>query len=346
MDYSYNGLFSTINALKKADVTYAGIGNSLEEAASLAALSTEEEKVMLLSICSTFEDAARAGHDANSLPPRPGLNPLRVNTVYTVTQRHMEALRNIAAQTKINGERDNAARAGFASPDEEGTFVFGGIKFREGEIEGKMTTCNPLDLQRTKVSISKAREYSDYVIVAAHSHQIKGEHYHEPDYFFEEFCRECIDAGACAVIGSGTHQLKPLEIYKGKPIFYSLGNFIFQNNSVEILPPDFMEKYGLAPDSTAWQGLNARSKNNRVGLHTDIANYRSLIPYFEIEGGRMTRLSLLPISLGFNLDDSLKGLPYAAEGNEAKNIFEQLQEISKPYNTEMRLNKNIIEVCL
>ena len=255
-------------------------------------------------------------------------------------------MREIALSTKINGERNNSVSAGFTPPDAEGRFVLGGIYFQEGEQEGKTTTCNPLDLSRTQAGIKQALNQADYVVVIAHSHQIRGEHYHEPDYFFETFCRACIDAGACAVIGGGTHQLKPLEIYKGKPIFYSLGNFAFQNNSVELLPPDFMEKYGLSPDSTTEQGLNARSKNNTVGLHTDISNYRSVIPYFEMEGECLTRLNLMPIELGFDLDDSLKGLPYVAKEDDAKIIFEHLDKISKPYNTKMLLKDHIIEVCL
>jgi poly-gamma-glutamate capsule biosynthesis protein CapA/YwtB (metallophosphatase superfamily) len=37
-----------------------------------------------------------------------------------------------------------------------------------------------------------------------------------------------IDAGADAICGSHPHQLHPVEVYRGKPIFYSLGNFIYE----------------------------------------------------------------------------------------------------------------------
>ncbi len=40
--------------------------------------------------------------------------------------------------------------------------------------------------------------------------------------------RLMIDAGADAVIGGHPHQLQDTDIYKGKPIFYSLGNFVFE----------------------------------------------------------------------------------------------------------------------
>jgi poly-gamma-glutamate synthesis protein (capsule biosynthesis protein) len=43
--------------------------------------------------------------------------------------------------------------------------------------------------------------------------------------------RNCIDAGAAMFVSHGAPVLQPLEIYKGRPIFYSLGNFIFHVRS-------------------------------------------------------------------------------------------------------------------
>ena len=40
--------------------------------------------------------------------------------------------------------------------------------------------------------------------------------------------RRMIDAGADAVIGGHPHQVQDTDVYKGKPIFYSLGNFVFE----------------------------------------------------------------------------------------------------------------------
>ena len=45
--------------------------------------------------------------------------------------------------------------------------------------------------------------------------------------YYEEYVRAAIDAGADLVIGSHPHVLQGIEYYKGKPIVYSLGNFIF-----------------------------------------------------------------------------------------------------------------------
>lgn len=63
----------------------------------------------------------------------------------------------------------------------------------------------------------------DYVVIMVHSHEIKADTNEDADFFLEEFARACIDAGACAVLGGGTHQLKGIEIYRGKPIFIRWG---------------------------------------------------------------------------------------------------------------------------
>lgn len=344
LDYSYDGLYSTKRELDNSRVAHAGVGMNMFEASRPAVLDLPSARVGLISICSSFNDAARAGEQSNSLPGRPGLNPLRHSVEYVVTEEHMNALKEIAQNTKMNGESDNSRREGFSSELPEGAFSFGDILFRTGETEKKITRVNKKDMERTRKIISDALHYTDYVIVMAHSHQIKSEFYHEPAGFFEEFCRECIDAGASAVIGSGTHQLKPLELYKNKPIFYSLGNFIFQTNFIKILPPDFCEKYGIDVSSSAAQALNSRSKNGTRGLYTDNKNFRSVIPYFEFESDNMTKLILKPIELGFGKSKRLFGLPFEADSNVAHEICEWYGEISKGYGTRMSLHNGIIEV--
>ena len=70
--------------------------------------------------------------------------------------------------------------------------------------------------------------------------------------------RRAIDAGADIVLGSGPHVLRGIEIYKGKPIFYSLSNFIYQYRTPTKIPIDLIhqrdgeiarpdERLGLGP---------------------------------------------------------------------------------------------------
>lgn len=52
----------------------------------------------------------------------------------------------------------------------------------------------------------------------------------QPEPYQLQLARAAIDAGAAAVLGSHPHVLQGMELYKGAPIFYSLGNFVFGGN--------------------------------------------------------------------------------------------------------------------
>jgi poly-gamma-glutamate synthesis protein (capsule biosynthesis protein) len=355
MDYSYDGLESTMSELIKLHVPYCGIGHDLKSASQCASLvlnDTSKTSVSIFSITSTFNDAARAGDSNEHCMGRPGVNALRTQFCYNINERQLETLKDIAKNTYINGERDNARNNGFLPPEPVDAFNFGGIHFtaKDGE-ESKKSICNLYDLNRMMQSIAEARKNTDYVIVMAHSHQIKRDLWTEPDYFFEDFCRACIDAGAHAVIGSGTHQLKPIEIYKNRPIFYSLGNFIFQLHHVSSLPIDFWEKYNLDFNDGLPEAILKKNKNSiivsgggGVGLEFDRQNYISTIPYFEFEDDTMTALYLKPIELGFTMGNDLKGLPFEANQELSHMIVNHINRISKAYNTKAYLCDSMIRI--
>lgn len=344
MDYSYGGLFSSIETYKKYKVPYCGIGKSLEAAAEPMVLESEKGRVAVIAICADFNDAARAGETAPDLPPRPGLNPLRHSTVYQVTPEHMNALSEIVQNTAMNGSRDADLKMGFYLDD--GKFYFGGLRFIEGDEDKKITKPNDRDVARTCDKIREISDQYDVVLVMFHNHGIRGFSHEEPERYSEEFCRSCIDAGADAIIGGGTHELKPIEIYKGKPIFYSLGDFAFQNNSVEILPPDFKEQYGVPITASAEEALDVRSDGGKRGLHTDIMNYLSAIPYIEVENKKVTKVKLRPIELGFYMDDEIKGLPHIADKETSEWIFNHIKKMSEPYGTKLSFDGEEIEILI
>jgi len=78
-------------------------------------------------------------------------------------------------------------------------------------------------------AIEKAREECDYLAVYVHWGIERNS---EPEEYQRTLAKQYIDAGADAVIGSHPHVLQGIEFYQGKPIFYSLGNFIF-NQSIQ-----------------------------------------------------------------------------------------------------------------
>lgn len=336
MDYSYEGLRQTKQFLDRYGFASAGAGQNLYEASRPAIIDAKGGRVAIFDICSTFEDAARAGEQTPRQPGRPGLNPLRFRCVYRVTKAHAAMLQEIAGATSINALRESHRKQGFVAPLPPNMTEFAGALFEtveEEEQEGRFSTADPRDVKRTTDGIREALYTCDAAIVMVHSHEVKKDSDTEPDYFLEEFAHACIDAGACAVIGGGTHQLKGIELYKGRPIFYCLGNFIFENEYVRLLPADYMEKYGLPYDTPAAVGIAKRSERAVRSLYSMKEVYRSALPYFEIENGVCVHLELLPIELGMEKPMYEKNIPYIADETAAQEIADYLNEASSRYHT-------------
>jgi poly-gamma-glutamate capsule biosynthesis protein CapA/YwtB (metallophosphatase superfamily) len=83
---------------------------------------------------------------------------------------------------------------------------------------------NPIDPVCTYADIRSAREKCDYVILIAHA---GNEFYHLPSPRTKSLYRFFIDAGADAVISNHTHCFSGYEVYHDCPIFYGLGNFVY-----------------------------------------------------------------------------------------------------------------------
>jgi poly-gamma-glutamate capsule biosynthesis protein CapA/YwtB (metallophosphatase superfamily) len=80
------------------------------------------------------------------------------------------------------------------------------------------------DTRRATEAIAKAKKEADIVVVMVHWGK---ERVDQPEPYQKDFGKQYIDAGADLVIGSHPHVLQGFEMYKGKWIAYSLGNFIF-----------------------------------------------------------------------------------------------------------------------
>ena len=82
-------------------------------------------------------------------------------------------------------------------------------------------------LENIKGYINKASKKSDYQIIYFHGGK---EAVHTAETWKVNACHALIDSGADLIIGDHPHVLQPREIYNGKTIIYSMGNFIFGGN--------------------------------------------------------------------------------------------------------------------
>jgi poly-gamma-glutamate synthesis protein (capsule biosynthesis protein) len=79
-------------------------------------------------------------------------------------------------------------------------------------------------------AVREAKQKSDFVIVSMHS---GAEYAERPNNSQVNFAHAAIDAGADLIIGHHPHVVQTVEKYKGKFIFYSLGNFVFDQPQSE-----------------------------------------------------------------------------------------------------------------
>ena len=309
MDYSHAGLLKTLEYLQAAGLPTCGTGRSLAEAAAPIYLDAPGGRYAVIGACSTFYPDAMAGEQTRTMPGRPGLNGLRFDTRYELPEAQLAQLREIAAALDLNADRELERSQGYLPELPDGAAEFGTMRIARADKPGIRTRVNETDMARTEKMIREARFMADYVIVSIHSHECMGAVKSEPAEFCVEFAHRCIDAGAHAVVGTGPHMLRPIEIYKGCPIFYSLGDFIIQLETVKKAPVGFFEKQGMTGSEGLDEMFEKRSDHGRKGLYYSRVMFEAIVPYWEAEDGQLRKLKLLPVELGFGKKRSVGGWP-------------------------------------
>ena len=333
LDFSYEGLYDTIDALDESGIVHAGIGYNLSMAAAPKYLETSSGRVALIAVNTSFNPAMMAGEASDRVPGRAGINGLRVKRYINATKEDIAFIRDLAERTNINAEKDITRREGYYPMLRDDEATLGELEFKLADKTEYVMEINKADLDRVRKSIEEAEFQADYVIVSVHSHQISGTKKEEPAKMLVDFAHFCIDCGANAVVGHGPHLLRPIEVYKDSPIFYSLGDFILELYSVEFAPADFYQKHGVDKSATVKELLATRSKNFTVGLMTDKRMFLSVIPYWETDGKKLKKLTLLPIMGKMEGNKSEIGLPRKIEPDE---IVEYLGEMSEPYGVTLK----------
>ena len=334
LDFSYLGMFKTLDALEEGRIIHSGVGYNLSEASAPRYLDTNEGRVALISVNTSFDPTMMAGNQSEKYPGRPGVNGLRIEEKLTVTHEDFNFIKKLADKMKINAENEVSRKEGYISALPENFAEFGDLKFELGVKTSRCLSLNESDMARIEKSIYEASFAADYVIVSIHSHEIEGESKEEVPSFLSEFAHRAIDIGADAIVGHGPHLLRPIEIYNDKPIFYSLGDFILELYSVESAPADFFEQWGLDKNGTVRDLLRVRSRDFTVGLMEDRRMTESVIPFWEMHGKKLSSLTLMPIEIVTEGKKSDIGLPHKAKNYE---MIDRLSEMSSKYGIKMTI---------
>ena len=131
----------------------------------------------------------------------------------------------------------------------------------------------------------------------------------------------------------GPHSIQPVEIYKNKPIFYGLGDFVFQNEQLEKLPVEQYDMYGLDDNAEPEDVIKVRYQNYTKGFPTQKEVWEGFLAEVTFNGDQLSQIHLIPIDLRFGKPVPPRGTPIYADRDLGEEIVRQAGEISKSYGT-------------
>ena len=287
------GIQNTLREANSRKIVHAGTGNNVAEAVAPGYLHTPQGTIALIASASGL-----ISPEASATADRPGVNELRVEA----------------------GDKENEATEDLPGAPENRP--------------------NQEDSQRILQSIRDARQHADLVIVYQHS-QVFGNHSFStiftegmqerlaPNDWLRKWTHAEVDAGADIIVMHGAPLLHGVEIYDGRPIFYDLGNFIFN------VPPVLT----AIVEPVTWE---------------------SVVAYVQFQGKKLQSVSFRPIALNnvgegqpdihnaFTNNEFLdtRGLPSPVTGARAGYILQRLADASKPFGTTVEVKGDTAEIKL
>lgn len=292
-DLKVAGIQNTIREADRRKIVYAGTGNDAAEAVAPGYLRTPKGTIALIASASGLISPG-----ASATANRPGVNELRVEA----------------------GGKENEATEDLPGAPEN--------------------TPNQEDSQRILQSIRYAAQLADLVIVYQHNHVFANHSFSTifteglserlaPNDWLRKWTHAEVDAGADIVVMHGAPLLHGVEIYRGRPIFYDLGNFIYN------VPPTLT----YIDEPMSWE---------------------SAVAYVQFQGKKLQSISFRPIvlnNIGQGQPDvhneytnnqflDTRGLPSPASGARAGYILQRIADASKPFGTILKIQGDTAEIVL
>jgi poly-gamma-glutamate synthesis protein (capsule biosynthesis protein) len=127
---------------------------------------------------------------------------------------------------------------------------------------------------------------------------------------------------------------------------YSVGNFIFQNETVGFFPADAYERFDLDLKATPSDFLDARTSGGKKGHPAEPAYWENMLAVCEFSGEKLSAIKIYPIDQGFGRPRPQRGRPVLAEGEVASRVLERVARLSARYGTQVgvRSDVGVIEI--
>ena len=301
-EFTVEGLLASDELLRGAGLVTTGSGPDIRWARQPGYFNSAKGRVAFVAASPSFGRAPVSVDD----PTRGGTFPLRTTRC-----------------TIVPAERE----AEFRGRDEECV--------RVGNVEAPTWSyeMDQGDLDAILASVREGKMRSHFLAVGTHAHQTVYEETPvtpagnsgaalDPTVadFLQQYARATIDAGADAFFGTGPHILRGIEIYKGRPIFYGLGEFFRQMGVI---------------------GLGGQEPRRMRGILGDPIRYEHIVAVSSFSGGQVSEIRLYPIDLGYGAQFVEYGVPRMASPAVAQKTLKRLQELSAPFGTTITVRGNV-----
>ena len=333
IDWGIEGLRSVAKALDAAGVAHAGYGETRKAAQAAGFFDTAKGRVALISAATTFKPSSGAQDAVGGFPPRPGASIVRRREIEVVVPETMAHVRALAGHPESKGD------VTFDMDDGRKTY-------REGPTPEVIYEVNAYDRHGVLEAIREGKSKADLAILTVHAHEnsdgTEDRAMGHPARFLVDLFREAVDAGADVVTASGPHALRGIEIYRGKPIFYGQGVFIFRANVVSNQEA-LTERYIAAepkPSGPAVRTGGYGPTGKRGVLGEDDWN-DGLVATTTFEGGKLKEVRLYPLDHQRAAPASERAPTRLAQGEHAAHILKRLQTFSAPYGTKISIEGSV-----
>lgn len=387
-DQGVDEMLKSNQYLQDQGIVYAGTGINLEDARAPQFYETPKGRIGLVAMTMSMRGRVdnqssrsadcgmeMASYSSGNRNGAAGINFLRTTPSVVLPPTLYEGIRKIKkfeeafARNAINahlgdvtsdGKEANKAMEhlfGKISNPEKQTMVYTQM-FEEGDDPCALHYhMNEDDLRLNLRSIRQGKEWSDLMIASIHTHDnsciVRGLDFlqEKPSDYLVELAHRSIENGADLFVVTGPHLLRGIEIYKGRPIFYSLASFIYQlwgtpagpdRYSDNGLDPFYSETTETEMNMDMWPPLS-------ITRHADLSNMESMesvSAQLQFEDGKLKEILLRPIEFGYDAPISQRGIPRAPKPEVAIRILNRMQRMSAEFGTWIEIEDGLGHIYL
>jgi poly-gamma-glutamate capsule biosynthesis protein CapA/YwtB (metallophosphatase superfamily) len=343
----YNGIAghtSTVKHLAEVGIKMAGAGLNLTIARHPAFQELPQGRVAMVHACPGTNLCGPPATDASptGAPARPGVNPLGLTIWNTVTAEQFAQLKAIQDSILARRGEPDVLIPSELPKDEPGRMKLLGTNYMIGERPGEFHyEVTPSDEQAQVLAVRNAKELADFVFFSMHVHlnRYAFQAYSQDNYpadFMRPLLHKLIDNGLDMFVGHGNHTMQGIEIYKGRPIFYNLGNIGASRYGGDYSPPN--------PENlTAME----REEPRRDYIQQQ-PNSEAFIGLSKYQDGKLVEVRIYPAVLGLveqPLDKrrplSRSSIPQTPSPEKAREMLMRIQKYSEPFGTKISIEDNI-----